>query len=161
MFPSNEAAAWYLAGLFDGEGHISKRAIKGKARGFTRDARITNTDPDLLDAAEAALTRLGIAFTRHDRSERDRLGTKPIFDIIVSHKDNLDLLLDLIPMQTSKLESLKESVGSYVRKNRPPEEDLRKLVEGGWSDAVIGETYGVTGGAVWFWRRHYGIERKS
>jgi len=164
VFPDRDAARWYLAALIDGEGHVGKRKHKGKKQGFTREVRITNTDASIVRAAEEALTVLGVAFktyTRSDRAERENVfGSKPLHDVVVSHKDGMDVILAEVPLQCEyKLERLKESLGSYVRKNRPSQAELEAHLADGLSDAKIAAVYGVTAGAVWFWRKHYGLER--
>lgn len=153
MFQTKEQARFYLAGVIDGEGHISQRKHKSKEHGYTREVRITNTDEGLLSASRAALDMLGVKHRTYDRSERARLGTKPIFDIVVWGKENLELLVEHVPLQTEKGDKLKAVVGSYMRKNRPPDETLRTLFLTDMTDKKIAERYGVTPGAVWFWRK--------
>lgn len=166
MFPDRDAARWYLAALIDGEGHVGQRKHKGKKQGFTRDVRVTNTDESIVSAAQDAMTMLGIqhhTYLRADRAEReDVFGSKPLYDVVVSHKNGLDIILAEVPLQCAyKREALQTAVGSYVRKNRPPQHELEAHLAAGLSDAKIAAIYGVTAGAVWFWRKHYGIERSS
>lgn len=164
MFPDEDAARWWLAGIIDGEGSVGQRKHKGKKQGFTREVRITNTDESIIAASKAALDLLGVTYKlyeRRDRAERANVfGTKPLFDIVISNKEGMDVILDRVPLRCEyKAEKLKTAVGSYVRKNRPPQHELEAHIAAGLSDAKIAAVYGVTAGAVWFWRKHYGIER--
>lgn len=158
MFRSKGQAAAWLAGIIDGEGSVAMRSVKG-TQGFAREVRITNTSERLLDAVREALDLLGVPHTTYDRSERERLGSKPIFDLVVSRKENLELLLRVLPLRSEKADQLKASVESYIRPGKPPREELLALVEAGLSDKQIAEKYGVTPGAPWYWRKSYGIVR--
>jgi hypothetical protein len=160
VFKSKAEAAGYLAGLIDGEGTVSARKTRSQTgEGFVRDVRITNTDPALLDAARAALDLLGVEHYTHDRSERECLGTKPIFEIIISRKANLESLASQITLRSVKAERLRALLDSYVRPGVPPEAELRSWVEAGESDALIAKRFNVTPGAVWGWRKKYGVVR--
>jgi len=165
-FPSDEAAAWYLAAVLDTVGHVTSRPGKdssGLSRGVNRDVRITNTNERLLAATETALTRFGITFTRYERPGPQPRGpdSKPVFDIIITHKDNFDRLLARVPMQTDKRDKLAGMVGSYVRKKKPPREELEKHLRAGMTNADIARMYGVTQAAVWLWCKRYGIDRDA
>lgn len=159
MFKSKALAAEYLSGIIDGEGSISSRRVKKSTSGAVREVRITNTDPELLDAVREGLDMLGVVHATYDRSERERLGSKPIFDIVVSRKANLELLASQITLRSYKARQLREMLGAYVRPGVPPEAQLRIWVEAGQSDKTIAKHKGVTPGAVWAWRKKYGIER--
>lgn len=155
MFKSTgEASAW-LAGIIDGEGSVQDQKQKG--RSHVRSVRIVNTDERLLASVEDALARLGVSFKRYDRSERARLGRKPIFDIVVSGRPNLLLLADL-PFQSAKGDKLRHALNSYVRLRCPARDELVALVAAK-SDAAIAASFGVTAGAVWAWRQKLGIAR--
>lgn len=159
MFKNQDQAVGWLAGIIDGEGSVSMRPNRNiGSQSFTREVRITNTDVGMLVAAEHVLRDLGVDFKRYDRSDRERLGNKPIYDISITGKENLDKLHEVLPLMTTKKHVLHQAVTSYVRKNRPPQDELEQHVAAGLSDAQIAERYGVTAGAVWFWRKHYGIE---
>lgn len=160
MFKDDVAAYSWLAGIIDAEGHVSQRPVKG-SNGFQRSVEIVNTDGDILGAVREAYDRFGIKYAQYDRSNRKRLGSKPIFSIVVTGKENLERLLEVLPDFCLKKERLREIVGSYVRKNRPSAVVLQGLVDAGHSDSDIGTVYGVTPAAVWHWRKHYGIERNE
>lgn len=152
-----EAAAW-LAGIIDGEGHIGfRKATSRSPRGMVREVRITNTDRSLLIAVHEALDLLGVERAEYDRSERERLGSKPIFDIVITRKANLELLASQITLRSAKAVQLQAMLGSYIRGHKPSRDVLAGLVAEGLTDAKIGERYGVTSGAVWFWRKGYGL----
>jgi hypothetical protein len=157
MFKSEREAAAWLSGIIDGEGSVSMRPVRG-SRSFVREIRVTNTDEKLLAGVTAALDLLGVAWIRYDRSERERLGTKPIFDIVVSRKANLERLAATLTLRSAKADQLDHMLGSWIRPGVPPEGELRAMVatEG---DAAIARRFGVTPGAVWSWRRKYGIVR--
>ena len=161
MFRSKTEAAAWLSGIIDGEGHVSRRKASHGARGLVREVRITNTDMAILDAARAALDLLGVEHVTYDRSDRERLGSKPIFDIVISRKANLEHLASQITLHSMKGAQMEEMIGSYLRGNRPSKEDLDALVATGMSDRRIGEKFGVTAGAVWFWRRDYALGKAA
>jgi hypothetical protein len=160
VFASAEHAAEYLSGIIDGEGNISQRKVyrDGCVSGYVREVRITNTDEALLAAAQAALDLLGVAWVLRDRSERERLGTKPIFDIIVSRRENLERLAQALTLRSVKGERLARMLASYTGYGQRPqrEEFERVLRESGQRGAA--EHFGVSQGTIYNWRKHFGIE---
>lgn len=155
MFKSKAEARGWLAGIIDGEGSVQEQRVVG--RSHVRTVRIVNTDLSLLAAVEEALELLGITFKRYDRSERARLGKKPIFDIVIGGRPNL-LRVAALPLQSEKKTKLEHAVGSYVRLRCPEPDVLRQLVAKE-SDSAIARRFGVTAGAVWFWRQKHAIAR--
>ncbi len=57
---TREQAAYYFAGLLDGEGSVSMSLIKG--RWWTRSVSITNSDYALIEAAKECLDILGVVY---------------------------------------------------------------------------------------------------
>ncbi len=159
FFRTERDAAMWLSGIIDGEGSISKRKVKN-SRGFVREVRITNTDELLLSRVTEALDLLDVPWTRYDRSERERLGSKPIFDIVVSRKTTLELLASKLSLGGEKAAQLDAMLASYIRPGVPPEDELRTMVAAS-SDVEIAARFNVTPGAVWSWRKKYGITRSG
>ena len=163
MFESTDEARGYLAGIIDGEGSVTMRPqTKRGMHSFTRDLRITNTESSIIEAAKAALDLLGIeykVYTRTDRAGRsDVFGTKPLHDIVVMKKESLDRIRNVVNLRCDyKRDQLAAMAGTYKRKNRPPQAELETHLAAGLSDAKIAAIYGVTPGAVWFWRQRYGL----
>jgi hypothetical protein len=159
VFRGKAVAAAWLSGIIDGEGHVSGRSIHSadRPRGRIREVRITNTDRMILAAVEEALTLLGVEFAVYDRSDRARLGNKPIFDIVISRKENLERLAAALTLRSAKAERLNEILGSYIRAKRPQQAEFEALVASGLTDTAIARRYDVTPGAVWHWRRAYGL----
>lgn len=164
MFPSDVTAAHYLAGLIDGEGSVTMRPFKtrGGTQGYARDVRITNTDLDIIEAAEEALDRLGIPYHRYlrtDRAEQPNVyGSKPLMDVVVSHRDGLREVLARVPLRCSrKRAKLEEAVGSYTNYGRLPDRDELVRVYMKRGDRGAAEHFGVSSGTIYNWRQKLGI----
>jgi intein/homing endonuclease len=157
VFRNRSEARGWLAGVIDSEGSVSMRPLKG--RGFVRDVRVTNTDGALLDRVAEVLDSMGVSYTVYDRSDRARLGSKPISDLVVTGKSNLEKLL-VLSLVTEKGDKLREALDSYIRLRKPPMAELAEMMTT-MSDREIGVRYGVTKGAVQQWRVGYGLKRRG
>ena len=89
------AAAAYLAGMIDGEGHVSKGLPRGNRR-----VEIVNTDPDLLAAAGDCCNLLGIEWRVGWRTYAR--GTKPCGSLVITGRRNLELLAEHVPLRSTK-----------------------------------------------------------
>lgn len=160
MFPNLEAAAHYLAALIDGEGCVR---FGQTTLSRHRYVVITNTERALIDAAEAALEALGIGYTtrfREDRAERENvLGNRPLWDVTVSRRDELERLHELVPLRhPEKAAKLKAIVESYM-----PRRDIAKiraLYLDGLSMRQIAEQVGWPASTVQYHVSQMGIARR-
>lgn len=105
-----EAAAYYLAAMIDGEGHVSNLAKKTGGR--DRHVTITNTDVDIvaatLEAAQAVgLTRITIRIeTAHHKT--------PLYVMRIAGRDQLRRIREVVPLQSVKRHRLREALASYT-----------------------------------------------
>jgi hypothetical protein len=100
-----EQAAWWLAGIIDGEGCVS---YSGGARELT----ITNTDGKILSRVRGALIILGVDdWYEHWEELPNR---KPCCRICVTGRKRLEILARL-PLQSDKKEKFASLLASYKR----------------------------------------------
>lgn len=149
-FASPEIAAAYLAGVVDGEGHITHRHSQ---RGVT----IINTDFEILRAATDALDMLGIEWSWANRDEpnladQERWGIKsrkPIAEVSVSRRPDLERFAEMVPLQSCKAAVLREAVASY--RARPPYERVAEMKRAGASTREVAEVLGVPHSTAYLW----------
>jgi hypothetical protein len=118
MFKNDDEAAGYLGAIIDGEGTVTFRSVP---RGYDRRITIYNTEESIIDAATAALAQLGIAFRVYEINRTPRpehlivSKTDSITHIVISRKENLELVLAKVPIKSDrKLNTLKSAVATYV-----------------------------------------------
>jgi hypothetical protein len=147
VFTSQAEALGYLAGVIDGEGSIWN---SGNGRGIC----IVNTDAGLLDAVDEACDMLGIRTRRYERSERARLGRKPIWDLWITGRDALALLAEQLPLRTAKAAKLRAIVSSY--RPLPRYDDARRLYDSGQSIGQVAAALGVPWSTAQLWIKRTG-----
>src|SRR3954469_13755639 len=97
-----EQAAFYLAGIIDGEGYIKLRrwVAGGRTReSWSRKLEITNTDPEIITATCEALEMLGVSYTLGER--KPVANQRPAWNIAVYGRENYERLRDL-PLRGAK-----------------------------------------------------------
>ena len=132
-FPTDEAAAYYLAAMIDGEGTVrhSKSYINknGKRTCGTRLIGISNTDSNIIDATTEALDQLGIEYTCKRNVPRKSENHKPISLITIHSRVNLAKVFEMVPIQQKfKQDRLRSLLDSYRR--MPSDQDINKLYFG-------------------------------
>lgn len=149
---TTEGAAHYLAGIIDGEGHVS---VGTDGKGWLRRiASVANTDPDIIAAVVEAARVLGIPHTLTEQSRRTSTG-KAVWVVAFSRIEAWDALAEL-PIRSHKLDVLRDGCQAARRTKRPPRDELEaKYATRGSED--IGRDYGVKGTTVIQWLRHYKI----
>lgn len=153
-----ETAAW-IAGMIDGEGHISMR----RRRTIDRVVRIANTDLELISAVVDGLTDIGITSTVLEmKRTTDDPNRRTCWEVNIYGRQNFRLLYDLVPIQSSrKLDALREIVNSYVFPLRPTEGVLRELYEEReMTIKEVAQELSLPPGTVYNWIVKRGIERR-
>lgn len=110
---NHEQAAWYLAGIIDGEGTVGH----GK---HSRRIEIVNTDINIIEATTQCLDVLGIGYSQRafqpKNYMKDSTSTlKYMYVIYISQRVNLEKAYKLVPLQSFKKEKLGAVLSSYVR----------------------------------------------
>lgn len=102
VLANKKTAAAYLAALIDGEGHVSRRNVS-----------ITNTDDDILAAAQACLDKLGIGpHYLYNMGIRDT-GNFEVKRIVLHQMQAIERLQRYVPLQCAyKVAALKRLLGS-------------------------------------------------
>lgn len=96
-----EQAAWYLAGIIDGEGHISTNP-KNKL------VVISNTDPAIIAATQHALDLLGVQYTTRDAWVRE--GNKKAFRINIGRHSEIIKLAVAVSLQSAQKYSALQAI---------------------------------------------------
>lgn len=119
---SSAFAAGLLRGMFDADGSVQGAQDKGVS------VRLTQSDFDLLQAAQRMLLRMGIASTIYRNRKPAGLrpmpngmgsmsdyATQPVHELVISG-DNLRVFAERVGFaDTAKAERLQQALGSYVR----------------------------------------------
>jgi len=162
-----ERAAWYLAGIFDGEGCVSY--TQGKRGLIQKVVEISNTDRSIIDTVVAALDELEILYNLrgpiHLREER----WTPYYSIRLSNYDAIAKFARLVPFQSdSKREKIEHIVNSrYVmsREDWPVDEIERLYWEENMSCRDIASVLGIGDSnghkRVIYYMEQVGIPRRS
>src|SRR3954468_8342548 len=120
-----ERAAWYLAGLFDGEDCVS---FKAGIRGLTRKSvQIDNTDLSIMRTACHAFDTLGIPYKMRGPIYLRQERWAPYYTIRLSSYDAIEQFAALVPFQSiSKREKINVVVSSPRRLHDGMAEEIRK-----------------------------------
>lgn len=133
---SKVAAAYYLAALIDGEGHVSKPNERNSKRVI-----IVNTDMGILRAVILCCRVLGIANTGVARRAKSKTNRIPVFHIRIYGRENL-LKVAKLPLQSkAKRDRLQEHVQSYGP-DPVPLQKLKDLRAAGLSTSEIAKKVG-------------------
>lgn len=164
-FPSREAAAWYLAAMWDGEGSILRS-------NYDRVVSVSNTDETIIAACTDALDLLGIEhrINTYDQKWRNSL---PITRITVNKRAAQEKFAELVPIQCERKQR------KLIEVLKPPEfkgyvprvfairdiERIRILYESGLSLHAVAQQMGYEPGkgaaSVRALMVSNGIERRS
>jgi hypothetical protein len=112
-FPDRQAAAFYLAALIDGEGHVGYHRYTSPRPAVHRYVLVVNTDKGIIDACEEAMTMLGLDFRSHDRKT---LKGRTLYERRVTGRANLETILREVPLQAErKRDTLALAISTYER----------------------------------------------
>lgn len=122
---TDEHAAAWLGGLWDGEGTIALYRPKSRSQP-NRVMRVFNTDTDIMDTAEAAIQMLDMDYRRYtvvtDKAD-GRGRTKDIEVIEICRRRSFEVFRAMVPLgSTRKSDALDAILASYstdVRYRRP------------------------------------------
>lgn len=163
VFPDDQAAAWYLAAMVDGEGSVSKVYDSYGKRCGNRHIAITNTDVALIDAVCSALARLGIEHNRHSDPDIRQPHYRLRHEVHVTNYRSLKRFHDVVPIQApAKKERLEGLLASYRYGIRcPRREDLYQwyVVEDRSLNDIAAQL-GVTHGSVMLYLQRHGIPKR-
>lgn len=141
-FPSLEAARWYLAAIFDGEGHMTDIESPCHPQGRLS---MVNTDPDIVEATIEALAMLGIRHQIYLRRMRDR-NHKDIVTLTISRRSELDKVEEMIPLQhKTKMDRVKKAnrkKRSVSSDNRPWEE-IYRMLDSGMNQREVADRFNI------------------
>lgn len=147
-------AAAYLAGMIDGEGHVSIRR--------NRSVSVSNTDWELIEAVVECCELLGLHQTVQKLATRPP--RKPGWQVMITGKESLSVIEEIVPLHCSrKRTALAEAIATYKYKKRPPQEWLEQkyLVEG-LTLQQVAEAWGVKNSvSAWCWMDFYGIPTRK
>jgi hypothetical protein len=147
-------AAAYLAGMIDGEGHVGARR--------NRFVSVSNTDWDLIEAVVKCCELLGLHQTVQRLVVRE--GRKPGWQVIITGKDALERIRELVPIQSArKQKALDDAIASYKQLPRPPRDWLqKKYLDEGMSLQQVAEAWGAKNSvSAWCWLEYHGIPRRE
>lgn len=118
-FPTQEAAAYYLAAMIDGEGSVSVTYTSSpqQNRRCVRYVEVGNTDSGLIAAFIEACDLLGIE-TRTYVKPRPKAHPKwsDGWVVQIGKRESLQIVVDKVSIQSSKKQAkLRELLGSYWR----------------------------------------------
>lgn len=149
MIETPEQAAWYLAGIIDGEGHVCSKP-------HYHYIQITNTDESIISATQEALDLLDIEYRTYDK-EAQQDTHQDFWRIVIGKREALETLADHVELQSEKKQrALVQIVNSPYGKNgarwRPNDSriaEVRKLYwEHGLSVRDIATRMGVSKGKI-------------
>jgi hypothetical protein len=150
-FASQEAAAAYLAGIIDGEGHIANRRYQG---GSARYVEIINTDPLILEAVADACEQLGITYTsfyRERPGDKNVRSRKPQWSFRISRSQDMEVVQARVPLQSEKAAVLEQALTSY--RKTPPYELVKEMAIAGTTGREVAERFGVPMSTAQLWLR--------
>jgi hypothetical protein len=139
---AEERAAWYLAGLFDGEGWIRlQHGTSGCA------ILIANTDPSIIHAAVIALDMLGIAHTLQDRrlSEANE-NHKDLVVIAISQRAMCERFIRVVPFLSEDKREKATRLSAGRRKLKGHERPVERMIElrdAGYSKRAAAKEMGI------------------
>lgn len=133
MILNQEQAAWYLAGIIDGEGHVNATLNQFKVA-------IYNTDNDIIAATQESLDILNIEYRTYTRLRKDP-NHKVCREIAITKRHEIAKLASYIELQsTTKRERLLSIVRSpqrYAAPDDPRIDQIRELYGEGYSQREI------------------------
>jgi hypothetical protein len=94
-----ERAAWYLAGLFDGEGSVFYRQNTDKGL-FLKGLKLNNTDKDIIDAYCNGLEVLGIKYRKSGPFQPKNPKHSRFYRVDISTYEDIDKFYELVPIQS-------------------------------------------------------------
>lgn len=155
MFSSREEAAGYVAGMIDGEGHVTVRS-RGR---YDRAVFISNTEWPLIEATSEALALLEVP--HRIQPVKTKATRKSLWHVVVRKRDGFEKLsLAVVLRHPTKAARLREIVASY--RPRPSREILEQLyVFEQRSCESIGTLYGMHRDTVRRLMDEYDIPRRS
>lgn len=145
--------AAYLAGLIDADGCVFALSVRedGTYRGGTRHVQFCNTDPALIQAAEACCRDLDLPFTLGIKSRQRGPAMRTLF---ITGRENLERFRELVPLRSpAKRQKLDELLASYgpspatlaVHQRRREQADrARALKQSGATLEQIGADLGIS-----------------
>jgi hypothetical protein len=148
-------AAYYLAAMIDGEGHVNGPAAHGRC------IEIANTERDIIDATLAACLVLGITPKHRWKPARER--RKAACIIRISGIDNLVRVRRLVPIQSArKSEALSVLLSVYTKKTvLPLAEELAAMYHGGMSLNEIAKRHSVGIHTIMHRLKSHGIQFRT
>jgi hypothetical protein len=141
---TKDEARGYLAGMIDGEGTV--QAVPKKRR-----IKITNTNPELIEAVLKCCEVLGIKAKSYPRGFT-RIGT-PLFEVLVDGLKPLARVRDVVPVQGSdKARKIQEAATPCARGKKLTEDDVaeirRRLTSRYCTDMDLARDFGVSHGMI-------------
>lgn len=160
MFPSDEAAAYYLAALIDGEGHVAHRVYPS---GPVRHIDIVNTDRALIEAAQAACDKLGLKWARYDR-DRDGDAITPErkhqWNLRIARRESLERAAEILPLKApAKRDRLLALIQSYP--DPRPLDEILTLYRSGLGIRQVAKRLNMPLGTVQYHVSRSGESRSS
>jgi predicted DNA-binding protein (UPF0251 family) len=120
-----ERAAWYLAGVFDGEGWIS--LPKG---GSGTRLSMANTEWSIIETIKMALDTLGIEYTEQMRPLSEGNGNhQDLFVVVVGKRMMCERFIKLVPFQSEAKRTKAEQLCAGRRKLKAHERPVGRLIE--------------------------------
>lgn len=163
-----ERAAWYLAGIFDGEGCVS---FKAGSRGLTHKyVGIDNTDISIIETVRMALDVLKIPYVERGPIYFKNERWMPYYSIRVITYTAIYRFAELVPVQSvakrDKLDSIVASPRRVMgRENWPLEEIKRLYWEEGLDVRGVAARLGIGGEnghkRVLYYMEQSGIPRRT
>lgn len=115
LTPEQDRAAWYVAGVFDGEGSVHYK--EGKFGFTSKYVRIDNTDVSIIDSVCIALDLLGIPYTKRGPTYLKNDRWLPVYSLNIANYDGIALFAQLVPVQSeAKREKLDHIAGAERRR---------------------------------------------
>lgn len=109
--------ACYLAGLFDGEGHVYWHP-----KGGPRRIAIANTDESILKAARACLDTLNIQYNTYKKYKTIPPNHVQCYELTIYGRENLEMFNEFVPFKCEKKRvKLQKMLAGYKRKTRRKE----------------------------------------
>ena len=158
-WPCDEAAAYYLAAMIDGEGTVG--LTRARQSGHVNGALINiyNTDIDLLERSASACRKLGIRFKVIARRKSARASWKQGYWLLVTNMESVAIISRRVPVASAekkrRIEAFMER--SWIAK-RPSKDSFAAAWEAsGRRSTRAGRMLGLSDTTVRKWARIYGI----
>lgn len=159
-----QEAAWYLAGIIDGEGCVY---LKWRSTGGIEKALIdiTNTDKSLIEAVEYALEILEINYTIKGPIQK-LAKHSPFWKIVIGRREDLRTVYNKVPIQSNSKAQKLEAIVSHPMRCLPrdewPLEEIDRLywIEN-FTARQVGERLGIDHKRVLHYMDKGGIARRT